>query len=493
MKNTSNTLRFYLVGGIICLIVLVIFSSDIINYIRNIDTNTKLLEAFQESIQQNKPDTASGGPKGLIFDTPEVGYEYNDQDANDFPETIWEKSLKRVFETYPVMQCNALPTMKTSQCMINNEPIVKYKFPVHLLKISNGNHVAVFNDGRLYMKDKLTDKMWKGPLKNSLPNRSIPLRMVTLDSSGTKLVGVGYDNKGYIKYGDPNQTIDVESEWLELPGLENIIFIMYTYDASIDRNRYIVINTEGKIMATKTGDSNSGLIEYGLLSEPVLKLAMSTDGYMLALDTNFQIRTFEDKEWVQSQFSTKFGANPTKVTDFIYDRDQLLFGCVFLPKAGIIEVMKQEEPDFQAKFVPFELNRFLTGGMENVLTERSIIMSKVGIYTGQGLLEEEALDDDINLAYQRQMLLDKKRLREFCKGRGLLSENNQRDYSVLRQVEDNKKKIDKLNDIISKLISYDPDQKPIQESVMGINFIESQLAKRQSNANYSTPLNTSAN
>lgn len=115
-------------------------------------------------------------------------------------------------------------------------------------------------------------------------------------------------------------------------------------------------------------------------------------------------------------------------------------------------------------------------------------MTKLGIYSGQGLLEEEALDDDINLAYQRQMLLDKKRLREFCKGRGLLSENNQRDYSVLRQVEDNKKKIDKLNDIIAKLISYDPDQKPIQESVMGINFIENQLSKRQAATSATTPV-----
>jgi hypothetical protein len=88
------------------------------------------------------------------------------------------------------------------------------------------------------------------------------------------------------------------------------------------------------------------------------------------------------------------------------------------------------------------------------------------------------------------MLLDKKRLREFCKGRGLLNENNQRDYSVLRKVEDNKKKIEKLNDIISKLISYDPDQKPIQESVLGVNFIERQLAKRQANASGSTPINT---
>lgn len=492
MEITSKQLLFYLVIGVICLIVF--NACGLTNYFRTINTNTSLLEPFQQNNTNPNTNTNTNtnteGPKGLIFDTPEVEYEYNTQSTSDFPETIWEKSIKRVFTQYPVMQCNVLPTMKNSMCMINDEPIVKYKFPVHLLKISNGKHVAVFNDGRLYMKDKLTDKMWQGPLKNSLPNRSIPLRMVTLDTSGTKLVGVGYDNKAYIKYGDPNQTIDVESEWRELYGLDNIIFVMYTYDASIDKNRYVVLTTDGKIMATKTDDANSGLITYGLLTDPVLKLMLSADGYMLALDTNFQIRTFEDKEWTQSQFSTKFGANPTRVTDIIYDHDQLMFGCVFLPKAGIVEIMKQEEPDFQSKFVPFELNRFLTGGLENILTDRNIIMSKLGIYTGQGLLEEQALDDDINMAYQRQMLLDKKRLREFCKGRGLLTENNQRDYSVLRKVEDNKKKIDKLNDIIAKLISYDPDQKPIQESVMGINFIESQLAKRQANINDTTAINS---
>ena len=63
MKNTSNTLRFYLAGGIICLIVLVIFSSNIINYFRNMDTNTKLLEGFQDTTKQNKDNTASGGAK----------------------------------------------------------------------------------------------------------------------------------------------------------------------------------------------------------------------------------------------------------------------------------------------------------------------------------------------------------------------------------------------------------------------------------------------
>jgi hypothetical protein len=468
------------IGILLIAFVVLLFHKEILGHFRNMETNTSLLQPFQ--------NMESEGPKGLIYDTPEVAYEYNKQDANDFPETIWEKSLKTEFAQFPVMLCNALPTLRESQCMINNEPIVKYKFPVHLLKISNGKHVAVFNDGRLYMKDKMTDKMWQGPLKNSLPNRSIPLRMVTLDPSGTKLVGVGYDNKAYIKYGDPNLSIDLEGDWRELYGLENIIYLMYFYDASIDKNRYIVIDTTGKIKATKTDNPNSGLVEFGVLNEPILKLILSADGYMLALDTKFQLRTFEDKEWSQSQFSTKFGANPNKVSDVIYDRDQLLFGCVFLPKAGIIEVMKQEEPDYQAKFVPFELNRFLTGGMESVLTDRTIIMTKLGIFTGQGLLEEEALDDDINMAYQRQMLLDKQRLREFCKARGLLTENNQRDYSVLRKVEDNKIKIDKLNDIITKLISFDPDQKPIQESVLGVNFIEEQLRKRENNAVATTPI-----
>lgn len=470
MKNTLTKLEIII---IICIVLVgLAYHQEIKNIVMTpIDNH---VEPFQNTTAEYI---------GVINDTPEVKYEYDAQSVEDFPATIFESSVNTVFGAkYPVMVCNLLPTKKSRDCMINGEPIVKYKFPVHLIKLSNGKHLAVFNDGRLYLKDKLTDKMWQGPLKNSLPNRDIPLRMVTMDPSGTKLVAVGYDNKAYIKYrgsGDKSGLLELETEWQPLIGLDNIIFLMYHYDPATDKNRYIIIDTAGKIKITQTDNADSGLVDYGVLKEPILKLCYSADGYMLAIDTKFKLRTFDEKEWGSSQFSTKYAGNNTPLLDILYDKDQLLFGCVILPKAGVVEIMKQESPDFMAPFVPFELNKYLTGGIESKLTDRFIIYTKMGIYTNQGLLEEEALDDDINMAYQRQMLLDKKRLREFCAARGIKADDTYRNYEVLRQVDDNKQKIDRLNKIIAQLISFDPDQKQIQESIIGVNFIQDNNNKSQ--------------
>jgi hypothetical protein len=460
--STSSLIKL---SVLLLILVLIVYHNEILSYMSS-------YEGFEDIVQSGTESP------GLIYNTSKVKYEYDAQEPNKFPETIFERSADSIFGATPVMVCNLIPTRKSRDCLINNEPIVKYKFPVHLLMLANGKHLAVFNDGRLYMKNKLTDKMWQGPLKNSLPNRDVPLRMVTMNPAGTKLVAVGYDNNAYIKYGDENQVLDLESEWRPLVGLENIIYLMYRYDEATDSNRYIVIDTDGKIKISQTDKPDSGLVDYGVLREPILKLCYSADGYMLAIDSKFQLRTFEDKEWATSKFSTKFGSNPSRVIDVLYDKDQLLFGAVFIPRMGVVEIMKQEEPDFQAKFVPFELNKYLTGGMETRLTDRGIIYTKLGIYTNQGMLEEEALDDDINMAYQRQMLLDKARLRTFCAGRGIKTDETYRNYEVLRQVEDNKRKIDKLNGIITELISFDPDQKSIQESIIGVNFVQDQINKQ---------------
>lgn len=457
---------------IICIILVgLAYHKEIKNMLMTPVTNPA---PTHESFQNNSGTTADY--TGVINDTPEVKYEYDAQSTDEFPATIFESSVNTMFgASYPIMVCNLLPTKKSRDCMINGEPIVKYKFPVHIIKLTNGKHLAVFNDGRLYLKDKLTDKMWQGPIKNSLPNRDIPLRMVTMDPSGTKLVAVGYDNKAYTKYsgsgGDKSGSLELETEWQPLIGLDNIIFLMYHYDPATDKNRYIIIDTVGKIKITQNDKPDSGLVDYGVLKEPILKLCYSAEGYMLAIDTKFKLRTFDEKEWGSSQFSTKYTGNNTPLLDVLYDKDQLLFGCVILPKAGVAEIMKQESPDFMAPFVPFELNKYLTGGIESKLTDRFIIFTKMGIYTNQGLLEEEALDDDINMAYQRQMLLDKKRLREFCAARGIKADDTYRNYEVLRQVDGNKQKIDRLNNIIAQLISFDPDQKQIQESIIGVNFI----------------------
>lgn len=401
-----------------------------------------------------------------------VNYEYDKQDIGEFPETIYEKAIKLNFKDNPALICNMIPTMKSSNCQISGNKIVKYKFPVHITKMIDGHHLAVFNDGRIYKKHKLTDKMWQGPLKNSMPKRHIPLRMITTNVDGTKLIGVGFDNNVYQKIGNKNTVIDYEGEWKLVPGLTDVIFVMFKHDESVDKYRYIVIDTSGKVKITRDEKSTSDLMDFGVEDTPILKLFGDPQGYMNIIDGQFRIRTFEDKNWEGSLLSTKYESSHNQVVDVIYDNDALLFGCVILPKMNTVEVMKQEEPHITAKFIPFEMNRYLDSSLDKRIADRTIIKSKLGIFTKQGLLEEHALDDDINMAYQRQMLLDKKKLRNFCASRGFRTDVNYKNYKVLAQIEDNNQKIEKLNGVIKDLISFDPEQKSIQESIAGINFLK---------------------
>jgi len=401
-----------------------------------------------------------------------VRYEYNMETEGKYPETIYEKSILNLFSNFNGMICNLLPIRKENQCLINNIPIVKYKFPVHIIKLIDGTHLAVFNDGRIYKKRLLTDKMWQGPLKKSLPEREVPLRMITLNPEGNKLIGIGFDNKTYIKLHDPNSLVAIETDWKYISGLDDIIWVGFIFDPNINQNKWLTITIDGRIQLSNSENPIEGFIDASIIKEPVLKLYFDPEGFMMAIDTRLQLRTFENKDWMISEFSKKYPANPIPINDIIYDYDQMLFGVVFLPKMSQCEIMKQEEPAFMSTFVPFELNSFLDSRLNKRITDRIIIKSKLGIFTKSGLLEEESLDNDINIAYQRQQLMDKKRLRGFCLKRGIQTDVNFRNYKMDKVIDENEKKIDKLENVIKELIKFDPDNKKIQNSAIGINFIK---------------------
>lgn len=471
-----------------CLVVItiyVLYFTEINNYLN------KLIYNDYEPTPNTNPIAINNSYEGFITTSkmlgPTIDYEYDGVLDSEYPTTIYEESAEAVFNVFPIMTCNLLPTKKSSVCRINNVPIVKYKFPVHITKLPDGVHLAVFNDGRIYRKRNLTDKMWAGPLRNSKPNRNVPLRVITLNPEGNRLMGVGYDNKGYIKLLDPNSTVSTETEWQYIPGLEDIIYIGFTFDATTNQNKYIIINTEGKLQLSNSNNPVDGFFDASIIKDKILKFYFDVDEYMMVIDSNFRLRIFEDKDWMVSELSTKFPPNPNPVNDVIYDYDQLLFGCVFLPKMGMCEVMKQEEPAFMSPFIPFELNRFLDSKLNRRLTDRLILKTKMGIFTRMGLMEEDMLDDDINMAYQRQQLKDKKRLREFCSSRGIQTDVNYRNYEMDKVIDENERKINKLEQSIKELISFDPDIKKIQDSTLGVNFLKNDEVKDLLTSNTSSP------
>ena len=404
-----------------------------------------------------------------IMNSAKVPYEF---DTTEFPATIFESSLQQAYPDSPLVACQVIPALGSQQCRVGEIPIVKYKFPVSLAKLPDGKTAAVFNDGRIYLKDRMIDKLWQGPIKNSFPDRTVPLRMITLNPDADCLVGVGYDNRVYIKKRDPNSNIALETEWQQIDGLADVIYLIYELDQSSGKNNYIIVNRQGQIVRVPVDNPQTAPQPVGNIQDPVLKLVYDPEGYMMALDTNFNLRTFESKDWMNSQLSQGGRRNKMPVLDVLYDKDQLMFGLVLMKETGMAEVMKQEDAHFMSPFVPLDLNKYVDSSLDMRLTERTIIQTKLGVIPGQSQLEEETLDDDVNMAYQRQLLEDKKRLREFCASRSLRTDANYKNYDVLRSIDDNAAKIEKLNQSIKDLIRFDPDQRAIKESVVGVDFIK---------------------
>lgn len=429
---------------------------------------------YQPSSVSSTLENFVSGELNSVKNSPRVEYEYDSVSSGEFPDTIYENSMRQTFASYPALICNLLPTAKSNTCMRDGILITKYKYPVHVQPLINGRHVAVFNDGRLYMKSRLIDTMWQGPLQNSRPMRTVPLRMVTTTPEGDRLVGVGFDGKAYIKDIDDSVDVNIEGEWRSLEGLRDIIYIMYHYDEGSNTNRFLVIDINGRIQITRGVEPNSGLQSFGILREPIIKMSMGADGYMMAIDAKYRLRTFDSKIWYNSQLSNKFPPSQQHVLDVVYDKDQLIFGLVILPKVSQVEIMKQEEVHITAPFVPLELNRYLDSSLDPRITERTIISTKVGssIATTGTLAGDvdDQLDNDVNMAYQRQMLKDKTRLRQFCSKRGFGSKADHKNFELMREIDKNNEKIEQLNRAMVDLVAFDSDKRKIQDAVIGVSY-----------------------
>ena len=152
--------------------------------------------------------------------------------------------------------------------------------------------------------------------------------------------------------------------------------------------------------------------------------------------------------------------------------------------------MKQEDAFPVEPFVPLELNRFKNSNINRRLNDKEIIKSKIGVIPSDNILEDDTLDNDVNIAYQRQLVRDQKKLRQFCISKGLGRDVNYKNYDILRQIDSNNDKIQKLNEVIVNLVANDPNKAEIQQSVEGINFINQQTLNNNDTSNTNNTDNT---
>jgi hypothetical protein len=380
--------------------------------------------------------------------------------------TIYEKAIQTVFANYPRLICNLTPTPTNNICMIDDQSYVKFNFPVHMIKLIDGSILAVFNDGRLYRKDTLQNTMWQGPLDNSLPNDTIPLRMITLAPDLATLLGVGYDNQLYLKTPTAVGTVDITAIWKPVPNNTGVIYVLFDADTA----NMISIDTSGKLWIKVSSDFTSDRTELiTKLDRPVLRLYYDNNGYMLAIDNNFDMYQFSELNWKTSPLNLQRGHNASKIADVLYDNDGRMYGLVFNTQASILQTMKQDMAFYLGNFLPLDqqaANGSSKTGAEFVLSDQDVLKSKVGNIDKylQTLAASDTADDDTNVAYQKMILQTRADLRTFCAARNNGASNSNFDnYDLLSQVESNDDKISSLKSIINDLIIYEPDKARILE------------------------------
>ena len=386
----------------------------------------------------------------------------------DTKNTIYESSLRDIYGENKRLLCSLLPTINENSnvCKVDNEPYIIYKFPIHIIKLNDGSILAVFNDGNMYQKNTMESTLWKGPLKNSMPRGTIPLRMITLSTDLQTLFGVGYDNILYVKKPQFSSNllniIDISAVWQKIPNNTEIIYVIFDNVT----NYLISIDIHGKLFTKTSFDitgENQELITS--LDRPVLRLYYDLRGYMLIIDNKFDLYKFSDIDWKTSHLQTKRGPNPNKLQDILYDNDGKLYGLVFNSDSYMLQIMKQSAVFYLSEFHPLNILNTNKKHTNFIMSNQDILKAKIGsLYDFKNNNNnEKEIDNDPNFAYQKQILNSKKELRQFCANRGSNTQNvNYENYELLSNVEKNEDKIDKLSNVIKNLMAYEPEKEQIK-------------------------------
>ncbi len=407
-----------------------------------------------------------------IFDyTERTGpKDYQFSKYKSYDDTVYEESVKNTYEKYPNMICNLLPTISEDECNNSdtNKSFQRKRFPVHIIKVVGGEYLAVFNNGRIYSKNKLNDRFWKGPLKNSLIDEQTPLRMITIDSTGL-LLGVGYDNKLYRKKQTDVDDEKYETRWEYIPNNDNLIYVMYqTADrlktVGSEKDELIAIDTRGFLMKKRyDAVASDEYVQSQNDNFPVVKIFMDKNGVMLGIGKDMKLYKKERQDWESSSFDMITGGNRSQLNDVLYDNDAKLFGLVFVPSMGVLELMKQKMMFYLSEFIPLEFASSSEGRV-NVLNDLEIIKFKTGVnYPIIFGTDDDYGDHNIIEAKERLEMEDKKKLRVFCARKGYTGVTQYHNFELLTRMEEQHKKIEELNKVINKIVEFDPDKHKLQE------------------------------
>ena len=97
-----------------------------------------------------------------------------------------------------------------------------------------------------------------------------------------------------------------------------------------------------------------------------------------------------------------------------------------------------------------------------------LYMKIILLKTGVNMVEDNSdygtehnRDEDLYYAYMKSMIDDKKKLRKFCRERGVGTASKYENYEMVNRIQEQSQKIDQLNRVLSDMMSYEPDKHQI--------------------------------
>ena len=277
--------------------------------------------------------------------------------------------------------------------------------------------------------------------------------MITISPDANQFLGIGFDNKLYLKRAGVGNELDITQPWENVNNGSNLIYVI----TDPNTNKLIGIDTNGNLMIKKNADINSDFISLNNLSVKALKLYFDNNRHMLVLDTNFNLGLIMDLDWQNSDIDTSKGSNPTRVNDIMYDNDGKLFGLVFPLNGDKLKLMKQGTYYFLSVFLPILKSTTTAADKINyVMNDNSVILAKTGVdYSATEFINDNQLDDDIEHAKVVNDLDNKRKLRAFCATKKRdFDPRKMENYELLEDIDNNNKKIAELESILEKLKEY---------------------------------------
>jgi hypothetical protein len=361
--------------------------------------------------------------------------------------------------------------------------------PIHMINLLDGKILAVFNDGKLYLKNDLyTDQLWLGPLNNSLYGSQTDgtgMRMIMnfpLNKNQERqivLLGVGQDNSLYYK-----ETEDMQSVWLktevEGTGNDNLVYLFCDYYQTAEDYYPLLygITTEGKFVYKNLNGENppSSIEDKDFLKIPftepnppifdnikVLKVFWDRNGFMIGIGQDFRLYQKKGIDWkvrpweiTEETRGTNKGSS-TQVIDILMDNDGIMVGLVLDSESNppMIKIQKQNMNYYLADFENIE---DLTK-QSRTYNDQEMIKFKTGLDWITYLSFEDPDEilyrsNNLQAIYQKSIMNDKYKLRNLCHTRKPTMNLEARNFDLETKIQQKDNRLNELNSELEGLIKY---------------------------------------